>query len=344
MKHDFHAASDGQLGGIMKMFRDWQISGDSEWLKKMYPLAKKSLDYCIRTWDPDAREGGLQPHHNTYDIEFWGPDGTCTSIFWAPCPHLVSGRSHRPGGRREALQRSGERCAQFMDQHLFNREYYEQKVQYDGLRDHSFADMVAKVDDQSSEMQRLLKHEGPKYQYGSGCLSDGVIGIWMARTYGIDVPISREHVRRALRSIFDNNFKTDLAEHANRSVPATRWDTNPACCCARGPRVEGRRCHSFIPMKCGRALISGRSTFDFRRPGSAGAPHCLDDCEPLRYQAFGNQMCCDLILNARPHFIGINEWQRRPSTLWATCTTASRVRVPSRSRDAAHSHARRDQS
>jgi beta-glucosidase 2, glycosyl-hydrolase family 116 N-term/Glycosyl-hydrolase family 116, catalytic region len=81
VKHDFHAASDGQLGGIMKVFRDWQISGDSEWLKKMYPLAKKSLDYCIRTWDPDARGGLFEPHHNTYDIEFWGPDGMCTSIY-----------------------------------------------------------------------------------------------------------------------------------------------------------------------------------------------------------------------------------------------------------------------
>src|SRR6266480_934979 len=78
VKHDFHAASDGQLGGIMKVFRDWQISGDLDWLKKMYPLAKRSLDYCIRTWDPDHRGGLFEPHHNTYDIEFWGPDGMCT--------------------------------------------------------------------------------------------------------------------------------------------------------------------------------------------------------------------------------------------------------------------------
>ena len=81
VKHDFHAASDGQLGGIMKVFRDWQISGDMGWLKKMYPLAKRSLDYCIRTWDPDHRGGLFEPHHNTYDIEFWGPDGMCTSIY-----------------------------------------------------------------------------------------------------------------------------------------------------------------------------------------------------------------------------------------------------------------------
>ena len=59
VNHDFHAASDGQLGGIMKVFRDWQISGDLDWLQKMYPLAKRSLDYCIRTWDPDHRGGSV---------------------------------------------------------------------------------------------------------------------------------------------------------------------------------------------------------------------------------------------------------------------------------------------
>ena len=39
-------------------------------------------------------------------------------------------------------------------------------------------------------MQKLLKEEGPKYQYGNGCISDGVIGVWMARTYGIDTPLA----------------------------------------------------------------------------------------------------------------------------------------------------------
>ena len=42
---------------------------------------KRSLDYCIETWDPG--HGGLveEPHHNTYDIEFWGPDGMCSSFY-----------------------------------------------------------------------------------------------------------------------------------------------------------------------------------------------------------------------------------------------------------------------
>ncbi|HIW24005.1 MAG TPA: glycoside hydrolase family 116 protein [Candidatus Acutalibacter stercoravium] len=80
----FHAASDGQLGGIMKMYREWRIGGDLEFLQEYWPLMKKSLDYCIRTWDK-KREGVLkEPHHNTYDIEFWGADGMCSSFYLGP--------------------------------------------------------------------------------------------------------------------------------------------------------------------------------------------------------------------------------------------------------------------
>ena len=79
--HDFHSAADGQLGGIMKVYREWRISGDNEWLKKMYPMVKTSMDYCIRTWDPRHKGVIEEPHHNTYDIEFWGPDGMHTSFY-----------------------------------------------------------------------------------------------------------------------------------------------------------------------------------------------------------------------------------------------------------------------
>ena len=79
--HNFHAAADGQLGGIMKVYRECRISGDTQWMKDLFPAVKKSLDYCIRTWDPLHKGYLEEPHHNTYDIEFWGPDGMCTSFY-----------------------------------------------------------------------------------------------------------------------------------------------------------------------------------------------------------------------------------------------------------------------
>ncbi len=246
VKHDFHAASDGQLGGIMKVYRDWQISGDTSWLKQMYPLAKRSLDYCIRTWDPDHRGGLFEPHHNTYDIEFWGPDGMCTSIYLGALSAFKE--MARGLGQSEDEKNYGElakRCAEFMDQELFNGTYYQQKVQYEGLRDTSFVKMVAKVDENSSEMQQLLKREGPKYQYGSGCLSDGVIGVWMAQAYGIEVPLRLEHVHSSLHSIFENNFKADLAEHANAQRPGYAMGHEPGLLLCTWPK-GGRPTLPFV--------------------------------------------------------------------------------------------------
>jgi uncharacterized protein (DUF608 family) len=235
--HNFHAASDGQLGGIMKVYRDWQISGDSNWLKKMYPLAKRSLDYCIATWDPDHRGGLFEPHHNTYDIEFWGPDGMCTSIYLGALS-AMSLMAKATGQSSDAAYYTdlASRCSTFMDEQLFNGEYYQQKVEYQGLRDTSFAATVAHVDQNSSEMQRLLKREGPRYQYGSGCLSDGVIGAWMAQTYGIETPLARKNVRSTLQAIFRNNFKTDLSDHANAQRPGYAMGKEPGLLLCSWPR------------------------------------------------------------------------------------------------------------
>jgi len=218
--HTFHAASDGQLGGIMKVWREWQISGDRTWLKKMYPLAKKSLDYCIRTWDPPKRGVLAEPHHNTYDIEFWGPDGMCSSFYigaLAAMAQMAADLQKRGDAAR--YRKLATKGAKFLDEKLFNGEYFTQKVQFAGLRDKSFVKFLKKVNAASGERDKLLKKEGPPYQYGRGCISDGVLGAWMARIYGIDTPQTRKNIRRHLQAVFKYNFRPDLFEHANCQRP-----------------------------------------------------------------------------------------------------------------------------
>ena len=77
------AAADGQLGGIIKLYRDYRICGDRRWLARLWPEARRSLEYCIATWDPEETGILREPQHNTYDIEFWGPNGMCGSIYLA---------------------------------------------------------------------------------------------------------------------------------------------------------------------------------------------------------------------------------------------------------------------
>ena len=235
--HSFHAASDGQLGGIMKLFRDWQISGDTDWLKRMYPLARRSLEYGIRTWDPDRKGALFEPHHNTYDIEFWGAEPMCTSIYIGALSAMAQ-MATALGEPEDARHYSelAQASARYMDEHLFNGEYYQQHVQYEGLHDTSFAQSVVDVDDKSSEMQQLLKREGPKYQYGSGCLSDGVIGAWMARAHGIETPLAQKNVHATLQAIFKHNFKTDLSQHANAQRPGYAMGREPGLLLCSWPR------------------------------------------------------------------------------------------------------------
>lgn len=217
--HGFHAASDGQLGGIMKVYRDWRISGDSDWLAKLWPKVKLSLSYCIETWDP-GREGVLsEPHHNTYDIEFWGPDGMCSSIYLGAlkAASLMAAALGEDGSEYEELYRKGRR---FLENELFNGEYFEQRIQWEGLRAPSpTSGQDAWNVNYSEEALELLKQEGPKYQYGKGCLSDGVIGAWFAEVCGVGGILNREKVKSHLLSVYRYNLKRDLLEHANPQRP-----------------------------------------------------------------------------------------------------------------------------
>jgi len=233
--HDFHAAADGQLGGILKLYRDWQICGDLEWLKRLYPLAKRSLDFCIAAWDPDRQGALFEPHHNTYDIEFWGPDGMCSSIYIGALSAVaLMARTLGHEADAASYEDLAKRGAAFLDSELFNGEYYEQRVQWDGLRDTSFAESIK--GEPKDEMERLLKTEGPKYQYGTGCLSDGVLGAWMALIYGVDTPLSRENVRCHLRSLFKHNYKADLSEHACTQRPGYAMGAEPGLLLCSWPR------------------------------------------------------------------------------------------------------------
>jgi uncharacterized protein (DUF608 family) len=231
--HDFHAAADGQLGGIIKVYRDWRIAGDLKWLRSLWSRVKKSLDYCIETWDPDHRGILIEPHHNTYDIEFWGPDGMTTSFYLGALHAAVEmGRAlGEDVAVYEKLRTSGKN---YMEKDLFNGEYFLQKVQWKGLRasDPVAATKVGINMDYSEEALAVLAKEGPKYQYGEGCLSDGIIGEWMAWAAGLDPIVDPNKIGSHLLAVHKHNLLSDLSEFANpqRSSYALGHDAGLLLC------------------------------------------------------------------------------------------------------------------
>ncbi len=217
-KHDFHAASDGQLGGIMKIYREWRISGNTEWMKKHYPYIKKSLDYGIATWDPGHNGSLEEPHHNTYDIEFWGPDGMCTSFYLGALTAFVemSKALNEPYNDYITLLTKGK---SFMEKELFNGEYFIQKIKWTGLKAGDPVKALSFNSGYSPEALELMKKEGPKYQYGTGCLSDGILGMWIASVCGLDETIDSEKTKSHLNSVYKYNLKTNLMNHDNPQRP-----------------------------------------------------------------------------------------------------------------------------
>ncbi|MBO9605868.1 MAG: hypothetical protein J7639_07960 [Paenibacillaceae bacterium] len=212
-----HSAADGQLGGIMKMYREWRIGGDTDWLRAMWPKVERSLGYCIETWDPDRTGMIVEPHHNTYDIEFWGPDGMCCSMYVGALK-AASLMAHALGEPAQPYETLYEKGRAYLENELFNGDYFEQRVVWEGLQSPSPLDVEVKAVWEvaySPEARELFHAEGPKYQYATGCLSDGIIGAWMARMCGLGDIVDPAKVRSHLLSVYRHNFRRDLSDHAN---------------------------------------------------------------------------------------------------------------------------------
>ncbi len=102
---------------------------------------------------------------------------------------------------------------------LFNGEYFEQNVTWHGLRAGSPAAIKSAGGIYSAEALALLERDGPKYQYGSGCLSDGVLGLWLAELAGVETGVDPAKIASHLAAVYRYNFKADLRNHANPQRP-----------------------------------------------------------------------------------------------------------------------------
>lgn len=229
------AAADGQMGCIMKMYRDWQLSGDDALLRRLWPQVRAALAFA---WVPggwDADQDGVMEgcQHNTLDVEYYGPNPLMGG--W----YLGALRAGEEMARYLGDETFATRCrdlfargSAWMDAHLFNGEYYEQIVQppvagaliAEGLA----ADMGAK--DLSD----------PAYQVGPGCLVDQLVGQFMAHVCGLGYLLDPEHVRQTLESIMRYNFQADLWAHFNHMRTFALNDEQALLMCTypRGGRPE----------------------------------------------------------------------------------------------------------
>ena len=187
--HDFHAAADGQLGTVLRVYRDYLFSGDRDWLGRMWPRTKKILEYAWKIWD-ENKEGQISGlHHNTYDIEFIGAEPLACTFYLAAlrAAEEMAVIMNEPEKAKE-YRRIFKSGSEKMDKLLFNGEYYFQKIS---------------------------DPDEKKYQFGDGCLSDQLIGQWYADMLDLGNLLNPDHIRAALKSIFRYNWKWDFSNFIN---------------------------------------------------------------------------------------------------------------------------------
>ena len=182
-------AVDGQLGSILKLYREWMLSGDRAFLLELWPRARACLEYVFTGWD--ANKDGLidgDEQLNTYDCVWVGANPMIQTLYLASL-RAASRIAEAAGDPDRAIlyadlyRRGSERC----DELLWTGEYYRQVVP--------------------------AGYEDRPKQIAEGCLSDQLIGQWFAHLLGLGYLLPVSHVRSTLRAVFSNNFRESLRSH-----------------------------------------------------------------------------------------------------------------------------------
>ena len=185
----YHPAVDGQMGTIIRLYRDILLSGDKKLLESVWDKVKLSLDFALDYWDSDKDYVLDSQQHNTYDIEFYGPNSLANSMFFAAIKaslelaKILNDKKHI-----KKYTRIFEIGSKKIDEVLFNGEYYQQN-----LEDVDFI----------------------RHQYGTGCLSDQLFGQTLAHICNLGYLFNKQNIKKAIYSVYKYNFKNTLSNHEN---------------------------------------------------------------------------------------------------------------------------------
>ncbi|MBP1840110.1 GH116 family glycosyl-hydrolase [Formosa algae] len=207
------AAADGQMGSIMKFYREWQLSGDDAFLKKHWLKVKKTLEFC---WIPggwDADKNGVMEgsQHNTMDVEYFGPNPQMG--FW----YLGALKASEEMATYLGDNAFANTCknlfkngSEWMDTNLFNGEYYEQHIQPPMSADNVAESLIGATDSKNA-----IDFTSPDFQLGKGVLVDQLVGQMFAHIVGLGYLGNEDNIKKTLESIMKYNYVENMASHTN---------------------------------------------------------------------------------------------------------------------------------
>ncbi|MDC0935388.1 GH116 family glycosyl-hydrolase [Pirellulales bacterium] len=202
------AATDGQMGAIIKLYRDWQLSGDDDFLKRLWPKAKKAMAFCWveHGWDAD-KDGVMEGvQHYTMDVENYGPNPEVGLLYLAALRASGEMAAHMDDTEfSETCQDLFERGSTWVDANLFNGEYYVQDVRpkKEGEPIPGWATL-----DQTNP-------ENPRYQPQDGSVIVQAVGQLLAHICDLGYVVDEAHARKTMQSIMKYNFRETMSDVYN---------------------------------------------------------------------------------------------------------------------------------
>lgn len=228
------AAADGQTGTLMRLYREWKLSGDDAFLTRLWPNARKAIEFCWQEGGWDADQDGVAEgcQHVTYDVEFFGPN-PLAGVWYLGALRAVEEMAAHLGERdlAEKCRRLFENGSRYIDERLFNGEYYEQEVR-------GFDPELIAPGLQTGE--GAINRQEPELQLTHGCLTDQLVGQYMAHALGLGYLLNPGHIRKALQSIVKYNHRpgTDGFFNPMRSFVLNDEPSLVVCTYPRGERPK----------------------------------------------------------------------------------------------------------
>ena len=220
----FRACVDGQMGGVIKTYREWKLCGDDEWLRGLWPAVKRSVEFAwARTnedrWDPDKAGVVTGRQHHTLDMELFGPNSWLTGFYLAALKAAAEMAEYLGEEQTSAeYRRIFERGKAWVNRELYNGEYYQQVID---LNDKTILESFSREGDQVLKGGNVVdaywdsEHGEIKYQIGDGSVIDQVIAQWHANLNGLGEIFDPEQTTSALRAIYQHNYKQSVRSIAN---------------------------------------------------------------------------------------------------------------------------------
>lgn len=210
---------DGSFGEIMKIYREWKISGDNAWLKSIWPRVKPAMEFAWSPenpdrWDPDRTGVISGRQHHTLDMELFGPSGWLTGHYLgalkAASEMAPACGDHDFGKLCAEIFEKGRRRAEAT---LFNGEYYNQNTDI-----HDKSVLLPLLQGNETPDNNLYwdeEHGQIKYQIGDGCSIDSHLAQWYASLYGLGDLFDPQRIHTTLNSIYRYNFLPSMRGFAN---------------------------------------------------------------------------------------------------------------------------------